>query len=260
MIGYIYKTTNLINGKIYIGQKRSKIFLKEKYLGSGKILKNAINKYGKHNFITECIEECETQEELNKKEVYWIKYFNSKDINIGYNIDSGGQGGHNNFNHNLKWFNNGEKEVLISTDMTIPEGYVKGRLKCREKFDHTSGNIWINNGKIQTTIRYEDLYKYPGFNIGMLDRGIEWKSHVGRYERTEETINKLKNSKKEYFLQHPEKRKNKGAFIKGCKTHNKGKISITNGVSNKYIDKELLDTWIKKGWYRGSTQKHKVRG
>lgn len=44
MIGYIYKTTNLINGKIYIGQKRSKKFLKERYLGSGKILKKAIKK------------------------------------------------------------------------------------------------------------------------------------------------------------------------------------------------------------------------
>ena len=94
----------------------------------------------------------------------------------------------------------------------------------------------------------------------MLDRGIEWKSHVGRYERTYETINKLKNSKKEYFLQHPEKRKNNGTFNQGHKTHNKGKISITNGMTNKYIDIELLDTWIKKGWYRGSTQKHKSRG
>ena len=42
MYGYIYKTTNTVNNKIYIGQKKSEIFLKESYLGSGKYLKNAI--------------------------------------------------------------------------------------------------------------------------------------------------------------------------------------------------------------------------
>ena len=38
MYGYIYKTTNLVNGKIYIGQKKSDVFLGDKYLGSGKKL------------------------------------------------------------------------------------------------------------------------------------------------------------------------------------------------------------------------------
>ena len=43
----IYKTTNLINGKIYIGMSKNK---KENYLGSGIYLKYAIDKYGKENF------------------------------------------------------------------------------------------------------------------------------------------------------------------------------------------------------------------
>ena len=43
----IYKTTNLVNGKIYIGKDK---YNNPKYLGSGKILKLAINKYGKGNF------------------------------------------------------------------------------------------------------------------------------------------------------------------------------------------------------------------
>ena len=45
MYGYIYKTINLVNDKIYIGQKHSSKFLGEKYLGSGKSLKGAIIKY-----------------------------------------------------------------------------------------------------------------------------------------------------------------------------------------------------------------------
>jgi hypothetical protein len=46
--GYIYKTTNLINGKIYIGQHKG--CLSSHYIGSGKLIRWAINKYGKRNF------------------------------------------------------------------------------------------------------------------------------------------------------------------------------------------------------------------
>lgn len=60
MYGYIYKTTNLINGKIYIGQMHITIFLGNKYLGSGKILKQAINKDGYNNFVVDLLEEVET--------------------------------------------------------------------------------------------------------------------------------------------------------------------------------------------------------
>ena len=46
MFGYIYKTTNLINNKIYIGQHKSEKFEPNKYIGSGVVLLKAINKYG----------------------------------------------------------------------------------------------------------------------------------------------------------------------------------------------------------------------
>jgi hypothetical protein len=46
--GIIYLTTNQINGKIYIGQTSIN---KHGYIGSGKLLKKAIKKYGKNNFI-----------------------------------------------------------------------------------------------------------------------------------------------------------------------------------------------------------------
>lgn len=85
---YIYKTTNLVNGRIYIGQHAGK---KKNYLGSGVILTRAIKKYGKDKFKTEIIEECSTLEELAEREKYWIKYFGSRDRNIGYNITLGGE-------------------------------------------------------------------------------------------------------------------------------------------------------------------------
>ena len=61
----IYKTINLINGKIYVGQDYNN---RDNYLGSGKIILKAIKKYKKENFKKEILEECNSQEELDEKE------------------------------------------------------------------------------------------------------------------------------------------------------------------------------------------------
>jgi hypothetical protein len=78
----IYKTTNLITGKIYVGQDSKN---NPNYLGSGKYIWNAIKKYGKENFKKEIICGCNSREELNEKEIYWIKELNSTNLEIGYN-------------------------------------------------------------------------------------------------------------------------------------------------------------------------------
>jgi len=54
MYGYIYKTTNILNNKIYIGKKESSSFV-ETYYGSGTVLKQAIKKYGQENFKIEIL-------------------------------------------------------------------------------------------------------------------------------------------------------------------------------------------------------------
>ena len=86
----IYKTTNLANGKIYIGSDKHN---NPEYLGSGKLLKHAINKYGRDSFHKEILEECSSMENLKEREEYWIRKLNSTDRNIGYNISTGYFGG-----------------------------------------------------------------------------------------------------------------------------------------------------------------------
>lgn len=86
----IYKTTNLTTGKIYIGKDKKN---NPDYIGSGKILKYAIKKYGKENFKKEILEECSSLQELSDREKYWISKLNSTDRQIGYNIAEGGLGG-----------------------------------------------------------------------------------------------------------------------------------------------------------------------
>ena len=89
---YIYKTTNLINGKIYIGLSTRLVEKSTFYYGSGWYLKNAIKSYGKTNFKKEILEDCIDDEKLLcEREIYWISYYNSTDPNIGYNVRKGGE-------------------------------------------------------------------------------------------------------------------------------------------------------------------------
>ena len=88
----IYKTTNLINGKIYVGKDTHN---KSSYLGSGLILQKAVKKYGKENFKKEILEICYSIEELSNREIYWIRKLDSCNKEIGYNISLGGKGGDN---------------------------------------------------------------------------------------------------------------------------------------------------------------------
>lgn len=97
--GIIYLTVNQINGKIYIGQTSIN---KKGYIGSGAIFKKAIKKYGKNNFKRTILRnDISSLKELNFWEDFYIKLFDSRNLEIGYNIVPGGssRGG---FKHSLE--------------------------------------------------------------------------------------------------------------------------------------------------------------
>ncbi len=88
----IYKTTNLINGLIYIGYDSVD---NPEYLGSSAALMCDIIKQGKSTFRKATIDVYETLYERRLKEQYWIAFYNARDPNVGYNIHNhkGGCGG-----------------------------------------------------------------------------------------------------------------------------------------------------------------------
>jgi len=134
MYGYIYKTTNKINNKIYIGQKKSEIFLNESYLGSGKYLKHAIKKYGKENFTIELVDTADSKEDLNKLEIYYIDLYKATDKTIGYNIAKGGVVGCE------VYVNNGIKNEFIpkaSLETYLNDGWQLGMLPGRKEINHS---------------------------------------------------------------------------------------------------------------------------
>jgi hypothetical protein len=141
---YIYKITNLVNGKIYVGQRTSrKDFDFDEYYGSGLKLNYAFKKYGMSNFSKELLERC-TEANIDEREIFWIKKLNSTDTAIGYNITDKVWGG-DTFTKNpnkevirQKLKNSSKGKIRIYNEKTdemrylvrgevVPDGFIKGR-------------------------------------------------------------------------------------------------------------------------------------
>lgn len=155
-MGYIYKITNQINNKMYIGQTRTpiKVRMYKHYNNAKKAntgIDFAIQKYGKHNFKVEQICECSNQK-LDDLEKYYIKYYDT--YNNGYNLTTGGQSSTSQLNLNEqeiinKYLEN--KEVTITSlckeynccDKTISNILHTNNIKIRHK--NNIENILHNN-------------------------------------------------------------------------------------------------------------------
>lgn len=137
----VYKTTNLLNGKIYVGKDEKN---NPNYLGSGKILKLAVKKYGLENFQKEILEYCETKEELNKKEIYWIDKLSA--TTHGYNIAEGGTGGQTKFKKVYQFEKNGMlvKEWCSAAKIEKELGFDSSAILkvCKGKLLSFKGFIW----------------------------------------------------------------------------------------------------------------------
>jgi group I intron endonuclease len=91
MYGFIYLTTNNKNGKKYVGM--CKYTHEKEYIGSGKLLKQAIKKYGKDSFTRVTLEDCPTFKYMCEAEKKWIDKLQAVESKDYYNISYGGFGG-----------------------------------------------------------------------------------------------------------------------------------------------------------------------
>ena len=95
----IYKITNIINNKIYIGKttvsinKRLDVHRKNAKKRINRHLYDSMNKYGEDAFVIELIDSAETNELANEKEIFYINEYNSNNRDVGYNMTKGGDGG-----------------------------------------------------------------------------------------------------------------------------------------------------------------------
>jgi hypothetical protein len=208
----IYKTTNLVNNKFYIGKHQTKE-PNDTYLGSGKYLGRAIEKHGRENFHKEILHIFDTEEEMNAKEVELVtENFVKEDTN--YNLCPGGQGGWGYINvNNLSVKLDGQRERDIS-------------------FSRRSA---IAGGKKQKYLLETDpVYKKEFSN--KVSKGVReyLKENSGSFKgrkHTEETLAKMRKSKN-----------------KGDQNPQFGSMWITDGLQSKKISKDAV---IPDGWTKG---------
>ena len=178
---YIYRITNKVNNKTYIGQHKY-INKDDNYMGSGKLLKRAIKKYGIDNFEKEIIvHNIKTREEADKLEIYYIDYERKKGKSE-YNITSGGEGFKGKHTEEAK-----KKIGLASKGNNY--GFKKGV------------SPW-NKGKHYKIKNTENMH-HSSWNKGL-------KGYRKGILKTKETKNKMSNTAQKAVLNYKEYKKNGG--------------------------------------------------
>lgn len=218
---YLYKTTNLINGKYYIGI-HSTYKIKDGYLGSGTRLWNSIYKYGKENFVKEELEFFENREELLQREKEIVNEQCLQDP-LCMNLMIGGKGGFSEEmrkkalakrrwlkENDIIWFKNfkekiskGNKKVYDNGRISVSQTWWIGKKHGEETKKKISdkakslvveknsqfGTCWINNKIKNKKIKSSEL------NFWL---NLKWKKGrivIGKKKLNEKEINEIVHSK-----------------------------------------------------------------
>lgn len=164
----IYKITNKVNGKVYIGQTSQGIRTRwgqHCCCDACPVLHRAISKYGKKNFTVQRIDVAYSKEEANQKEMYWIEQYDSANIEHGYNLSLGGSFG--NFNdatrEKMSESHKGEKNSFYGKHHSEE---TRARMSKAKKGMYADGNhpkarkvLCVETGEVFNTIK-EAAQKY----------------------------------------------------------------------------------------------------
>jgi len=162
----IYKITNKLNGKYYIGKHQTKD-LNDGYMGSGKLLKRAIEKHGLENFIKEILHIFDNEKDMNAAEKKLVVISEET-----YNLCEGGKGGFSYINNTGKniYENHGKLSAKNAQET------IKKRRENNPDYDKKFKDM-MKNKSLDAVIKQKE--KYP--------EGV-WKNK----KHTEETKQKLK--------------------------------------------------------------------
>lgn len=247
MYGYIYKTTNLFNGKIYVGQKRAKQF-DSHYYGSGVRITNLIKKYGIKNFTCELIEECASENELNTRECYWIKTLNATDRNIGYNLSSGGY----------------KTRGMRHADSTKEQ--IRQKIKEYYKTHDNAKKGTHLSEETKMKLRQANIGKTYSEEVKQKHRGKPaWNKGIPMTEEAKKHLSEVNKGKKQNLSNEVRERKRARMLGKNNRNYGglsdevkqkiresaKGKIWVTNGKERHLIKKDEFEVYSLNGFVRG---------
>lgn len=182
----IYKTTNLKNGKIYVGKDE---YNNPLYLGSGKLINISIKKYGKENFQKEILERCNKRNH-RKSEIYWMNKLDSFSPN-GYNILNGSFGGDNYTNHPDKEKYSSRLSASHLGIKNTPEQNKKiGLSKMGDKNPSKRRDVKLKISKSKTGVLVKE--KNPMFNSNRTKNKLKLLNVNLKGDRWEYLRNKIK--------------------------------------------------------------------
>lgn len=264
MYGYIYLITNKVNNKQYVGQRTADFYKDESYLGSGTLIKKAVSKYGKDNFKKELLEECDSKEELDLREKFWILKLNAVNDKKFYNLANGANGSAKG----SKRSDDTKKKQSIKASQRVMDEETKNKIS-----QTVSSQCWINNGTVETKATEETLQEYlnNGYVLGRLKFTEDALDNMSKAQKgrtcSEETrllISKSVSGEKNGFYgrKHSEESKKKMSdSAKGRKASDDtkqllssqrlGRRWINNGKENKFVKPEDLESYLSNGWTFG---------
>lgn len=183
-MGYIYQITNQINGKKYIGSSKKDPKDNWSYYGSGKLIKQAIEKYGKENFTKEIL--IESKSNIKELEKQYLERVNAKQNPQYYNMtnDAVGSSFHNKKGRKStsekltgRKLSKKTKEKISKNKIGIkfPNGYTKVR---KDK-----GKIrWATKGRISPN-------QNKGYSIELYD--VKTNKYVSTYSNANRLAEEL---------------------------------------------------------------------
>jgi len=171
----IYKITNRLNNKFYVGKHKTEN-KDDDYFGSGILIERAISKHGKENFVKEILFDLPTEEEMNQKEADIVdEDFVARDDT--YNLKLGGQGGYDYINSTRKnIYQNHNRTPARRLACSIAQ---KNRI---EKMSDAEFEAWTEKTTLNFR-RYEQLfgYAFTGKKHSAETKDQMRKSHIGKH-------------------------------------------------------------------------------
>lgn len=266
--GYVYKITNKLNGKCYIGQRKSQK-VDEHYWGSGNLIQAATKKYGVENFDRVILEWCNSKEELNQSEIKWISEYDS--VRTGYNLSPGGNGGYlgevasRKVSEGLKrYYSDPENRRKHSESLKGMSNGQRGRTKDTHSYIRDQANRLH-----QRYVQGELVPPMQGKKHSIATKQIMSECKIGEQNpfygkhHSQKSKDSMSQKLKGRLVTEDQRKKisiaNSGERngMYGKTPANAGKISITNGITNKYIHMNELSNYTQQGWWKGNTQHHK---
>ena len=182
--GFIYRITNKINNKVYIGKTELSIKARwRRHLDCvrkkvNRYLYDAINKYGIDNFSIEVIESCSINK-LSEREKYWIKFYKSQDKNFGYNMQEGGLGGR-------------QPQEVIDRVRIKKRGF-KHSIETRLKMSKAKKGKFNHSQSEETRKKLSEIFKNRPMTKGFLERqkGVSGVNHPNYKNIDKEKLKEL---------------------------------------------------------------------